>query len=408
MPSNFVTGLDVGTSSLKAALIENRDGKPMLKTIFKEPSVGLRKGVIVDVAEVSQAINRIFHEIKKISKAALKNVYVSIGTPHIKAQMSKGIVAVSRADTEIYQDDVDKAIKASQAVHLSPNRTVIHNVTREFIVDGVGDIVDPLGLSGNRLEVNSFVIDAFSPHVKTLMRTVELAGGDVSGLVLSPLVAARSALSKNQKNLGTVLIDIGSGTTGMCVYEENKLIEVAKFPVGGSSISNDIAIGLKIPVEAAENLKLHYGYAMAKEVSPKEMIDLKKFLPDATGSVSRRFVSEIIESRLAEILDFVNNELKALGKQSHLPGGAVLVGGGSKVPGFTDLVRQELKLSSQIGMTLCDEWDTTSGNFAEFLEDPEFVTAFGLVLWGVDDKGWGRESALSNFKMKNIIKYFLA
>ena len=407
MSSNFVTGLDVGTSSLKVALIENCDGKPMLKTVFKEPSLGLRKGVIVDIAEVSQSINRVFHEVKKISKSALKNVYVSIGTPHIKAQISKGIVAVSRADTEIYQDDVDKAIKASQAIHLSPNRTVIHNVTREFIVDGIGDIADPLGLSGNRLEVNSLVIDAFSPHVKSLMRAVELAGGEVSGLVLSPLVASRSSLSNYQKNLGTVLVDVGFGTTGMCVYEENKLISVAKFPVGGASISNDIAIGLRIPVDAAENLKLHYGYAMSKEVSAKETIDLKKFFQDATGSASRRFVSEIIESRLAEILDFVNNELKVMGKQGHLPGGVVLVGGGSKVPGLTDLVRQELKLSSQIGMTLCDEWGATAGNFAKFIEDPEFVTVFGLVLWGVDDKGWGRGSVLSNFKIKNIIKYFL-
>lgn len=407
MSSNFIIGLDVGTSSIKVALAENCDGKPMLKTVFKEPSFGLRKGVIVDTAEVSQAISRIFHEVKKISKSALKNVYVSIGTPHIKAQVSKGIVAVSRADTEIYQDDIDKAIKASQAVHLSPNRTVIHNVTREFIVDGVGDIADPLGLSGNRLEVNSLVIDVFSPHVKSLVRAVELAGGEVSGLVFSPLVASRSSLSKNQKNLGTALVDIGSGTTGLCVYEENKLIGVAKFPVGGASISNDLAIGLKIPVDTAENLKLHYGHAVAREVNSKEIIDLKKLFPDATGSVSRRFVSEIIESRLAEILDFVNNELKQMGKQGRLPGGVVLVGGGSKIPGLSDLVKQELKLTSQIGMALPEEWEPGVPDFAEFLEDPELVTALGLVLWGVDDNGWGRGSTLSNFKIKNIVKYFI-
>ncbi len=407
MSSNFIVGLDVGTSSIKVALAENHDGKPRLVAVFKEPSFGLRKGVIVDIAEVSQAISRIFHEVKKISKSAIRNVYVSIGTSHIKAQVSKGIVAVSRTDTEIYQDDVDKAIKASQAVHLSPNRTVIHNVTREFIVDGVGDITDPLGLSGNRLEVNSLVIDAFSPHVKSLMRAVELAGGQVCGLVLSPLVASRSSLSRNQKNLGTVLVDIGAGTTGMCVYEEGKLIGVAKFPVGGASISNDVAIGLKIPVDTAENLKLHFGYAFSKDVSAKEVIDLKKLFPDATGSVSRRFISEIIESRLAEILDFINNELKVMGKQGHLPGGVVLVGGGSKIPGLPDLVKQELKLTTQIGMALSEEWDLGGENFNEFIEDPELVTALGLVLWGVDDQGWGTGSTLSNFNIKNILKYFL-
>lgn len=406
MASNFVTGLDVGTSSLKVAIAENKGGRPVLRAVFKEKSAGLRKGAIVDLAEASQAISRAISEVKKLSRAAAKNLYVNIGTPHTKVQASRGIVAVSRADTEIYQDDIEKAISASQAVNLAPNRTVIHNVTREFIVDGVRDIADPLGLSGSRLEVNSLVIDAFSPHVKTLTRAVKLAGGEVSGLVFSPLVASRSALSKGQKDLGTVLIDIGSGTTGVSVYEENKLVGVAKFPVGASNISNDLAVGLKIPVDAAENLKLSHGYALAKEVGHKESVELRKFSSAAKGVASRRFIAEIIESRLAEIFDFVNNELKLLGRRGQLPGGAVIVGGGAKLPGLTELVTQELKLSSQIGLALGNEWETEGGDFAEFLEDPEFVVALGLALWGIDRTGWNSNS-LSQFKFKNVLRYFL-
>ncbi len=406
MSSNFITGLDIGTSSIKVAVAENKGGRPALRLIFKEPSTGLRKGAVVDLAEASQAISHALAEVKKISRSAVKNVYINIGTPQAKSQVSKGIVAVSRADTEIYRDDVDRAVKASQAVNLLPNRTIIHNITREFVVDGVGDIPDPLGLSGNRLEVQSLVIDAFSPHVKSLVRVVELAGGEVAGLVFSPLVASRAALSRSQKDLGVVLIDVGFGTTGMAIYEESKLLNAVKFPVGASNISNDLAVGLKIPVSAAENLKLNYGYALARDVGQKESIDLKKFYPEAKGLVSRRFVADIIEVRLAEILDFVNNELKLLDSRGRLPGGVVLVGGGAKMPGLNDLVKQELKLPSQVGLSLGDECGSQSANFDEFLEDPEFVTAFGLVLHGMDNEGW-KDRALSGFSIKNAIKLFL-
>jgi len=165
-----------------------------------------------------------------------------------------------------------------------------------------------------------------------------------------------------------------------------------------------LAVGLKMPVPAAENLKLNYGYALARDVGHKESIDLKKFYPEAKGTVSRRFVAEIIESRLAEILDFVNNELKLLGDRGKLPGGVVLVGGGAKMPGLSDLVKQELKLPSQVGLPVGDEWKSEDANSDEFLEDPEFINALGLVLWGTDSDGWRREG---NFGLKNVIKLFL-
>lgn len=407
MASNFVTGLDIGTGFIKVGVAENRNGRPVLRAVFKELSFGLRRGAIIDLGEASQAIARALAGVKKISKAAAKNIYVNIGTPQAKTQGSRGIVAVSRADTEIYTDDIDRAVKASQAVNLDPNRTIIHNITREFIVDGIGDIGDPLGLSGSRLEVSSLIIDAFSPHIKNIVRAVEIAGGEVSGLVFGPLVAGRSALSKGQKDLGVVLIDIGAGTTGMVVYEENKLIHVGKFPVGSGHISTDLAIGLKIPVAAAETLKLNFGYALAREVGHKDFVDLKKFYPEARGTVSRRFIAEIIEARLAEIFDFVNNELKSLGKSARLPGGAVIVGGGAKMPGLTELVKQELKLTSQIGFALEEGWLSEGSAFGDFLEDPEFVVALGLVLWGADEEGWKGKNMFSGFKIKNFIKNFL-
>ena len=179
----MITGIDIGTSSVKIAVGEENRRKNFACARLEEESCGLRKGAVIDVVEVSRTINRALAEVKKISKAAAKNIYLSIGTSQVKMQMSRGIVAVSRADAEIYQDDMDRAVRASQAVNLPQNRMIIHTLTREFVVDGVGDITDPLGLSGSRVEVQSVIVDAFSPHVKSLIRSVELAGGEISGLV---------------------------------------------------------------------------------------------------------------------------------------------------------------------------------------------------------------------------------
>jgi cell division protein FtsA len=405
----MITGIDIGTSSVKVAVGEQVGGKISLVHAAKESCAGLRRGAVVDVVEVSRTINRALADIKKFSKSAVKNIYLSIGTAQVKMQVSRGIVAVSRADAEIYQDDIDRAVRASQAVNLPQNRMIIHTLKREFVVDGVGDISDPLGLSGSRLEVQSVIVDAFSPHVKNLIRSVELAGGEISGLVFAPLAAARAALSKRQRDLGVVLIDIGFGTTGMSVYEESKLVGVAKFPVGSGNISNDLGVGLKIPIDAAEEIKLKYGNAVAKDVNAKDLLDITKLVPDARGPVSRRFIADIIESRMGEIFDLVNAELKSYQKFAELPGGAVIVGGGAKLPGITDLARQDLRLSAQIGSTLAEEWVDEGGSFREYLEDPEFVGALGLVLGGAEDSGWdksGRAGGSAMNRIKGVFRYF--
>lgn len=388
MAARFIVGLDIGTSATKVSVAELRNGKIILRALYKETGAGLRHGAICDLAEAVPAVSRALSQVRLINKSALRKVYANIGTPQIKAQHSHGVVAVSRADNEIYQDDIDRAVKASETVTLAPNRVVIHNITKEFVVDGVADITNPLGLSGSRLEANSVIIDAFNPHVKSLLRAIELGGGDVAALVFNPLAAGRAALTRHQKELGVALVDIGFGTTSMAVYEENKLVGVQIFPMGAGNITNDLAVGLRIPVTDAENLKLQYGYAIASEVGSKESVELSKFVPGAKNNVSRRFISEIIESRLAEILEFVNNELKLWGKAGQLAGGVVFTGGGSKMPGLPELAKKELKLASQIGFAgEPSKWEK-EGALEEYLEDPEFATSLGLLLSGMDIEGW--------------------
>ena len=181
----YITALDLGTSQIRAIVAETqKDGKLSLLSVLKIPSIGLRKGEIASLDEAVHSLNRIINEIKQINKSVAKNIFINIGGGNIKFQNSRGIVAVSRADNEIYPDEVDRAIKASQSINIGPNRMIIHTITREFVVDGIGEISDPLGMTGNRLEVNSLIIDAFKPTVNNLIKAVEAAGGKIGGINL--------------------------------------------------------------------------------------------------------------------------------------------------------------------------------------------------------------------------------
>jgi len=407
--NNFITGLDIGSQSIKAAVAEiKKGGKLALVRLFKMPSKGIRKGVVDDIADATYAVNNALGEIKKISKSAIKNIFLGVGGVDIKVHSSNGSGAVSRADSEITQDDIDRVVQASRAINLAPNRLVLHHITKEFIVDGVGDIRDPSGMVGNKLEISSLIVDAFSPTVKNLTRCVEVSGGGISGLILGPLADARSVLSKNQKELGVVLIDVGFGKTGMSVYEENKFVHAAIFPVGSGNVTNDLAIGLRSSVEVAETIKLSFGSAKASEVGGREMVELQKIDPRAKGSVTKKFIAEIIEVRLAEILEFVNNELKRIGKAGQLPGGAVLAGGGSKIPNLVDLARHELKLSAQIGVPDVSEIEITNGELTAEIEDPEFSCVLGLLLSGKDRLEEKRTIGLpgKNF-IRKILDHFI-
>lgn len=408
----YLTALDLGSSQIKGLVAEvKKDGQVSLLDVFKLPSAGLRKGEIVSLEEAIQSLKTAVDAIKKINKAAIKNIFINIGGSNVKIQNSRGIVAVSRADSEIYSEDIERVIKASQAINLGPNRMILHTITQEFIVDGVGDIIDPLAMTGNRLEVNSLIIDAFKPTVNNLIKAVEAAGAKIGGIIYSPLAAARAVLTKNQKELGVVLIDIGFGTTGMAVYEENKLLSANVFPVGSSHITNDLAIGLRCPIETAEAIKLSFGSALAKEVSNKEKVELHKIDESLKSTINRRFVSEIIEIRIAEIFEFINNELKLIGKLGQLPAGAVLTGGGAKIPSILELAKQKLKLPVQMGVPGLTEIESINEDFRVQVEDLEFSVADGLLLFGLDailkETGW----SISRFGKKGwlgkILKHFL-
>lgn len=406
--TNFIVGLDVGSHSVKAAVAEvKKDGKLSLLKVIKLPSGGIRKGSVDDIADATRTLNQVIGEIKKVAKSAIKNIYLGVGSPDIKVQSSRGIVAVSRADFEIHRDDIDRVVEASQAINLPLNRMILHSITQEFVVDGVGDIRDPLGMVGNRLEVSSLIVDAFAPAVKNATKCIEIVGGRAAGVIFSPIAVARAVLSKSQKELGVVVIDIGFGKTGMSVYEENKLVHAAVFPIGSGNLTNDLAIGMKTNIAIAEMVKFSFGIALAKEVPPRESIDLRKIDPAARGTIARRFIAEIMEVRLAEIMEFVDNELKRINKSRKLPAGAVLVGGGAKTPAIVELVKQELHLPAQVSVPDVSGLDLAGNELRSQIEDPEYAAAIGLILMAGDQINEGRRSVKEGGFLKKVLRYFI-
>src|SRR3989344_8368367 len=280
--------LDIGSAHIKALVgTVQKDGALSLQALYKLPSRGMKRGMVNDSAEVTGAVNQALLEVRKTYPAAHKHVFVNIGSAYAKVQASRGIIAVARADYEIHHDDIARVEAAAQAVNMPPNRMIVHLINQEYVVDGVSGIKNPLGMTGNRLEVSTMIVDAFEPAVKALTKAVEVASGEVNGFIFGPLASSRSILTRNQKDLGVVLIYIGYGTTSMSVYEEGKLVHCTVFPIGASNITNDLAIGLTISIEAAETVKCSYGSALVKDISARDMLDLQKIDPRAKNVVSR-------------------------------------------------------------------------------------------------------------------------
>ncbi len=378
--SSLITSLDIGTSQTKVIVAApKKDGTLSVITAFKHPTSGFKRGILTDAEEATSSLRQLVLDLKRISKHATENICVNINSDHIWSRQSQGMVAVARADQEIQQDDVDRVKEAARAGKTQQNRAILHNIIREYFVDGVGDIADPRGMSGNRLEVNTLIVEAFAPHMAILTKTLERVGFDVGGIVFNPLAAASAVLTKRQKDLGAIVVDFGASTTSFAVYEEGKVVYAKSIPVGSAYITNDIVAGFRIPFDVAEKLKITYGFASAKEIGRKDTIRLSEIDPQNTTEISKRFLAEIIEIRLEEILDLVNNELKALGRSLQLPGGAVISGGGVKLPGMTEFVRQELKLPVHMGFPNLADLEIANPAHQELLDDPEFVTAVGLL-----------------------------
>lgn len=408
---NIVVGLDVGTQFVRA-VVGQRDEQapdPSVLGIGVAPSSGLRRGIVVDVEETVKAVTAAIEEAERVSGVSVGNAFVNISGNHIESQNSRGVVAVSRADSEIGAEDVARAIEAAKAVAVPANKEIIHVLPREYVVDGQEGIKDPIGMNGIRLEVEAHVISAASPQIKNITKCVYQSGVEVDDLVLSGLAASRGVLSRRQKELGVAELDIGAGVTDLTMYEEGDVLHTAVIGVGGSHLTNDLAIGLRTDTDIAERVKLEYGSAQSAGVTGKETIDLGSLSSGDGHTIERKLVAEVIEARVAEILALVKKELKRIDRDGKLPAGVVLTGGTAKLPGLVEAAKQTLGLPAQVG------FPSELQGMADKVDDPSFATSLGLMLWGFDTARASRTSnRFGNLpgsryldKVRGVVKQFL-
>lgn len=406
-----VTGIDIGSSAVRVVVahLSPEAPQPNIIGVGIAPMQGMQKGVITDVEEAVTAVSRALDAAETMSGVPLERAYVSINGSHISSQNSRGVIAVSRADGEISPDDVARVINAAQAISLPSNREILHVLPQNFIVDGQEHIHDPLGMTGVRLEVETHVIEGSAPLIKNLTKVVNQAGVHIEDFVFAPLAAGLSVLDKRQKELGTVLVDLGAGTTSLVVYEEGILLHTAVLPLGSSHITNDIAIGLRTAIDVAEAIKLTYGTTLLDTVKANESIVVEGEENAEQESVSRVEVANIISARFEEILSFIDRELKHIGRSGLLPAGVIFVGGGAHLPGVVEMAKKRLRLPARIGKP------HTMTSVAHESTDSAFAVASGLVLWAWQEgKRTSGRSALAMpdigatvHKIKGWLKTFL-
>lgn len=352
MARTIIAALDVGSSTIQTVIAERRRGedRPHILGVGVAPSAGVRRGVIVNIEDATAAIQQSVEEAHRASGAAVRSVWLAVCDAHITVSSSRGVVAVSRADQEISPEDVRRAIAAAETfIPKNANKEILHIIPRDFRVDQESGVKDPVGMHGVRLEVDTLIIECSTPFLKNLLKCVEGTGLKVEDYIFSPYAAAEVALTKRQKEIGVMLVDIGGSTSSFIVFEEGVPIHAGVVPIGGNHITNDVAIGFRTHVDVAERIKLAYASCMPHEIPRREQIRLAEFIPDAQATHGRRELAEIVEARLQDLFELLQKELKKIGRTRLLPAGIVLVGGSALLPGLAEITREEIGLPVEFG-----------------------------------------------------------
>lgn len=372
----IIVGVDIGNQKIRTvvAVLEPGKKEPHVIGVGISPSLGLRKGVVVDPEELTANISSSLEDAERMAGIPVSHVFVGIGGTHLEFTTSRGVVAVG--GREITEADVNRVQEAAEAVSLPQNRFRLRTLPREFSVDDQRGIKNPAGLSGIRLEIEAHIISGQKQIVENIERTVHSAGVDVDDLVPGFLAASESALTRRQKELGVLLLDIGADGTSLVVYEEGVMVYSSVIPVGGASVTNDIAIGLRTSVDTAEKIKIEYGTTIPDEVRDTETIDLSLISKIDTQKISKKHLAEIIQARYHEIFVLAKDELRKINRDGMLPAGAVLTGSAVKMSGAPDIARDILGLPVQIG------FPQGMSGVVDKIDDPGFVTATGLLVWG--------------------------
>ncbi len=372
---NIIAGLDIGSSKISVVVGNTLSGgtqKIGIIGVGHAPSEGLRRGVVVDINQTAEAIRKAISSAELMAGVKIDAVCVGISGEHVIGQTSHGVVSI--ANTEISQDDVDRAMMAAKAISIPADREILHVIQQNFVVDAQSRIREPIGMSGARLEAYAYIITGGTTAIQNLFNSIEKAGVPiVETLVAAPLASAQATISKDEREVGIALVDIGDGTTEIIVYKEDSIQHTAVIPVGGQHVTNDIAQYLKVTLPEAEELKLHRGCAWTELVDPDEV----RSIPVTGDSTPPRFIdrielAQIIEYRMAEILDAIDDELGEI----PLPGGLVLTGGTALMDGLQELAEAMLQLRVQIG------YPRGLQGLTDRVNHPMYSAGIGLALYG--------------------------
>lgn len=369
-PTHFF-GLDIGTSTVRCVVGMFDPQKPSELSIIGHgtaKNIGMRKGVVTHIDDVVEAVTHAITEAERVSGIHIRGATVNVNGTHVSGVNSKGVVAISATNREISTDDRYRAEEAATIMQLPPNREIIQVFAKNYRVDGQDNIKDPVGMHGVRLEVDTHIVTAATPNLKNLTTVLERSHVVLNHLTVSSLAAAEAVLTRQQKEAGTVLLDIGAGTTNLVVTEDGEIQHVAVLPIGGIHITNDLAIGLKTDLDIAERVKLEH--------ATLESPDYDSITVESDGkeySFAKSDIHMITEARVEELLDFVDKELKKIQRSRKLPGGVVIVGGTAKLPGLATFTRDKLQLAARIGAL------QPLQGLVDAVDDPSYATAIGLM-----------------------------
>jgi cell division protein FtsA len=368
-------GLDIGTSAVRCVIgmIDASDGKPSIIGYGSCPNMGVRKGVVAHVDDVTEAIVQAITEAERISGSQVTRATVNVNGVHVEGVDSKGVIAISAANREISIEDRLRVEEAATVLKMPANREIIQFFAKNYSLDGQRNIKDPVGMHGVRLEVDAHLVTAASPNLRNLDLALEKAQVVPTHHTLSSLASAEAVLSRQQKEAGTVVLDIGAGTTNFIVIEDGEVQHVAVLPIGGTHITNDLAIGLKTELDIAERVKVeHATLGTAKKTTATirhgEANNIQEY------HFAMDDVNMIVEARADELFEYVNKELVKIRRARKLPGGVVLTGVTAKLPGIAEFAREQLQLPARIG-TL----QAVTG-LVDTVDDPAYFTVVGLML----------------------------
>lgn len=384
--SRYAVGLDIGTTTIRCVVghIDSTTGAPTIVGVGKAANSGMRKGVVVNLTGPAHAIDEALGEAERMSGYQVDAATVSINGQHILSTKADGMIAVGALDHEINHEDLHRIEEVATTGKVPANREIIEVVPHSYRLDGQDNIKDPLGMTGTRLEINANVVSVLMPHIQNLQKAADMAKVDGHTIVPSVLAGAKAVLKESQMENGVAVVDLGSATTSVAVFEEGDLQYIGVVPVGGNSITNDLAIGLKTDPEIAERVKLSHATAIPR--TDNEGVSVKDGSEVYTFSAND--IDEIVEARLEEIFEAINKELKRAGRAGKLPSGIVLVGGGANMKRIAEYTKNTLGLAARVGKS------EGYGGVSEEAEKAEFTTAVGLMLIDAE-RGMGPASAKS-------------